>query len=112
LSCESSDEKHFDETFHVENVIHIEAPHEDETLVFSPLSNEDEVIQASIPHAHEEEKVVSFTPFQVFDVASFHDLETQEVLEESLDALNPSCYNKGDDVIDNIDDFMHVGKQR
>jgi hypothetical protein len=56
--------------------------------------------------------MVSYTPFQVFDVASFHDLESEEVLEEPLDALDPSCYNKGDDVIENIDDFIHVGRRK
>jgi hypothetical protein len=54
--------------------------------------------------------VVRYTPFQVFDVASFHDSESEEVLEEPLDLLDPSCYNKGDDVIENIDDFIHVGR--
>jgi hypothetical protein len=34
------------------------------------------------------------------------------VLEEPLDALDPSCYNKGDDVIENIDDFIHVGRHK
>jgi hypothetical protein len=111
LPCEPVEE-HFDEAHHVEDPNHEEAPHEDKTSVFSPLSNEDEVIQASIPPAHEEENVVSYTPFQVFDVASFHDLESEEVLEEPLDALDPSCYNKGDDVIENIDDFIHVGRRK
>jgi hypothetical protein len=37
-------------------------------------------------------------------------LESEEVLEEPLDALDPSCYNKSDDVIDNIDEFIHVGR--
>jgi ABC-type transporter Mla maintaining outer membrane lipid asymmetry ATPase subunit MlaF len=32
------------------------------------------------------------------------------MLEEPLDALDPSCYDKGDDVIDNIDEFIHVGR--
>jgi ABC-type transporter Mla maintaining outer membrane lipid asymmetry ATPase subunit MlaF len=34
------------------------------------------------------------------------------VLEEPLDALDPSCYDKGDDVIDNIDEFIHVGRHK
>jgi len=34
--------------------------------------------------------VVSYTPFQVFGVASFYDLESEEFLEEPLDALDPS----------------------
>jgi hypothetical protein len=32
------------------------------------------------------------------------------VLGEPLDALDPSCYNKVYDVIDNIDEFIHVGR--
>jgi hypothetical protein len=31
------------------------------------------------------------------------------VLEEPLDALNLSCYDKGDDVIDNIDELYMLG---
>jgi hypothetical protein len=27
-----------------------------------------------------------------------------------LDALDPSCYDKGSDVIDNIDEFIHAGR--
>jgi hypothetical protein len=34
------------------------------------------------------------------------------VLEEPLDVLNPSCYDKGNDMIDNIDEFIHVGKRK
>jgi hypothetical protein len=54
--------------------------------------------------------MVSYFPFQVFDDALFHDSENEEVLEEPLDALDPSCYNKDDDVVDNIDEFIHVGR--
>jgi hypothetical protein len=56
--------------------------------------------------------VVSYTPFQVFDDEKFHEWESEEVLEEPLDALDPSCYNKSDDVIDNIDEFIHVGRRK
>jgi hypothetical protein len=72
----------------------------------------DEAIQASILPVYEEENVVSYTPFQVFDVSLFHDLESEEVIEEPLDALDPSCYNKYNDVIENIVDFIHVGRCR
>jgi hypothetical protein len=34
------------------------------------------------------------------------------VLEEPLDVLDPSCYNKGNDVIENIDEFIHVGRHK
>jgi hypothetical protein len=37
-------------------------------------------------------------------------LESEEFLEEPLDALDPSYYNKGEDVIENIDNFIHVGR--
>jgi hypothetical protein len=49
-----------------------------------PWFDEDEVIQASIPPTYEEENMVSSTPFQVFYFVSFHDLESEEVLEEPL----------------------------
>jgi hypothetical protein len=39
-------------------------------------------------------------------------LESKEVSEEPLDVLIPSCYDKGDDFVDNIDEFMHVGKHK
>jgi hypothetical protein len=32
------------------------------------------------------------------------------VLENPLGVLDPTCYDKGDDVIDNIDEFIHVGR--
>jgi hypothetical protein len=54
--------------------------------------------------------MVSCFPFQDFDNALFCDLESEEVLEELLDALIPSCYDKGNDMVDNIDEFIHVGK--
>jgi hypothetical protein len=51
-------------------------------------------------------------PFQNFDDALFYNLEREEVLEEPLDALNPSCYDKCNDIIDNIDEFIHVGRRK
>jgi hypothetical protein len=104
LPCEYVEEDHFDETHYVGDLTHEDDPREDEAPVFAPPF--DEVIQASIPPSHEEENMVSFTPFQVFDIVSFHDSESEELLEEHLDALNSSCYNKGVDLIENIDDFM------
>ena len=29
-----------------------------------------------------------------------------------MDALGPSCYNKYDNVVDNIDDFIHVVRRK
>jgi hypothetical protein len=69
LPCEYAKEEHFDKTHHVEGLIHEKAPHEDEVSVFSPPF--DEVIQASIPRTHEEENMVSYTPFQVLMLLYF-----------------------------------------
>jgi hypothetical protein len=49
----------------------------------------DEVIQASIPPAQEEENVVSHFPFQDFDDALFYDSESEEVVRETLGCTRP-----------------------
>jgi hypothetical protein len=72
----------------------------------------DEFIQAFDALAQQEVNTVSYFPFQDFDDALFYDLECEEVLEEPLDALNPSCYDKGSDMVDNIDEFIHVGRRK
>jgi hypothetical protein len=56
--------------------------------------------------------LVSHFPFQDFDDALFYYSESEEVLEKPLDVLEPSFYYKGDDVINNIDDFIHVGRRK
>jgi hypothetical protein len=53
---------------------------------------------------------IRYFPFQYFDDALFYDLESEEVLEEPLDALIPSCYDEGNDMVNNIDEFIHVGR--
>jgi hypothetical protein len=72
----------------------------------------DEVSQAIDALGQQEVNTISYFPFQDFDDALFYDLESEEVLEESLDALNPSCYDKGSDMVDNIDEFIHVGRRK
>jgi hypothetical protein len=72
----------------------------------------DEDIQAFGAPAKQEVSMVSYFPFQDFDDALSYDLESEEVLEEPLDALNPSCYDKGSDMVDNIDEFIHVGRRK
>jgi hypothetical protein len=69
--------------------------------IVSPLFSE--VIQASIPTTHEEENMVIYTPFQICYVVSFNYLKIEEVLYEHLYFLDPSCHDKGDYVIENID---------
>jgi hypothetical protein len=42
----------------------------------------------------------------------FYYFESEEVLEEPLDVLIPSCYDKYNDIVDNIDEFIHVGRHK
>jgi hypothetical protein len=72
----------------------------------------DEVIQSFDAPAQQEVNTVSYFPFQDFDDALFYDLESEEVLEEPFDALNPSCFDKGNDMVDNIEEFIHVGRHK
>jgi hypothetical protein len=55
---------------------------------------------------------ISYFPFQDFENALFCDSESEERLEEPLDVLSPSCYDKGNDMVDNIDGFIQVGKRK
>jgi hypothetical protein len=71
----------------------------------------DEVIQYIDAPSQQEVNTVSYFPFQDFDDALFYDLES-EVSEEPLDALSPSCYDKCSDMVDNIDEFIHVGRRK
>jgi hypothetical protein len=50
--------------------------------------------------------MVGNTPSQFFDDA----WESEDILEEPLDALDPSFYKENDDVVNNIDEFIHVGR--
>jgi hypothetical protein len=72
----------------------------------------DEAIQAIDAPAQQKVNTVSYFPFQDFDDALFCDLESEEVIEEPFDALNPSCYDKGGNIVDNIDEFIHVGRRK
>jgi len=72
----------------------------------------DEVIQATNTPTQQEVNIVSYFPFQDFDDALFYDLESEEVLENPLDASNPSCYDKYSGMVDNIDEFIHVGRHK
>ena len=79
--------------------------------VLNPLPF-DEIIQAIDAPTQQEVNMVSHFPFQDFDDSLFYDLESEEVLERPLDALNPSCYGKGSDMVYNIDEFIHVGRRK
>jgi hypothetical protein len=71
----------------------------------------DEAIHDPIPPTQEEENEVNHFPFHIFDDTLFYDSEGEEV-RESLDVLNPSCYDKGNGMVDNIDEFIHVGRHK
>jgi hypothetical protein len=60
---------------------------EDKVLVSSLPFDED--IQASFPHAHQEENMMNCDPFEDLDDALFHDFGSKEVLEDPLDTTNP-----------------------
>jgi hypothetical protein len=51
---------------------------------------------------------VSYFPFQIFNDSLSYDVESKEV----LDVLTPSCYDENEDLVDNIDEFIHVGKRK
>jgi hypothetical protein len=67
----------------------------------------DEVIQILEAPAQEEVSKVSCFPFQIFNDSLSYDVESEEV----LDFFTPSCYNEDDDFVDNIEEFIHVGKR-
>jgi hypothetical protein len=68
----------------------------------------DEVIQILEAPAQEGLRKVSYFPFQNFNDSLSYDVESKEV----LDVLTPSCYDKNEDFVDNIDEFIHVGKHK
>jgi hypothetical protein len=72
----------------------------------TPPSNES--IHGPISPTQEEENEINNFPFHILDDTLFYDSEGEEV-SESLGVLNPSCYDKGNFMVDNIDEFIHVG---
>jgi len=80
--------------------------HEDEVSMLSP--HFDEVIQDPIHPTQEGKNEVNHFPFQVFDDVLFYHSKGEEI-KESLDELDPSCCNEGDDM---IDEFISIGRHR
>jgi hypothetical protein len=80
--------------------------HEDETMMHV---EDTQVLEAP---AQEEINMVSYFPFQNFDDSLLYDLESEEELDEPLNVLNPSCYDTDSDMVDNIDEFIHVGRHK
>jgi hypothetical protein len=57
-----------------------------------------------------QEETVSYPPPLVFDDALPYDEEEEE--NEFSDVSNPACYDTDSDIVDNIDEFIHVGRRR
>jgi hypothetical protein len=74
---EYPDDENLDETF-------------DEEEVFISTLSFDEHIQGFAPAAHQEENMISDNPFQDLDDNLFYDFGSEELLEEPLDATDPS----------------------
>jgi hypothetical protein len=86
------------------------ASHEDEALMLAfPF---DEVIQVFDTPTQEEMNTIIRLPFQDFEYALFCDLESEEVLEDPLDVLSPLFCDKGNEMVDNINKFIHVEERK
>jgi hypothetical protein len=70
-----------------------------------PFNEDIQVLEAP---AQEEVNKVSYFPFQIFNDSLSYDVKSEEV----LDFLNPSCYDENDGFVDNINEFIHVGKRK
>jgi hypothetical protein len=57
-----------------------------------------------------QEETVSYPPILSFDDALPYDEEEEE--DEFLSLTNIACYETDSDTVDNIDEFIHVGRRR
>jgi hypothetical protein len=58
-----------------------------------------------------QEETVSYPPLHDFDDSLLYDLVNEEEMDESLNVLNPPCYDTDTDLVD-IDEFIHVGRRK
>jgi hypothetical protein len=80
------------------------ATHEDETMMHA---KDTQVLKAP---AQEETNIVSHPPLQNFDDSLLYDLGKEEEIDEPLNASKFACYDTDSDVVNNIDEFIHVGR--
>jgi hypothetical protein len=73
-----------EEIMHAENTKAIEAPAQEETMSYPPILNVDDALPCD--EKEEEDEFLNFT--------------------------NPACYDTDSDTVDNIDEFIHVGRRR
>jgi hypothetical protein len=81
-----------------------EAIHEDETITHAE--------NAKVLEAPAQEETVSCPPPLVFDDALLYDEGNEEEENEFSNVSNPACYDTDSDIVDNIYEFIHVGRRR
>jgi hypothetical protein len=79
-----------------------EAVHEDEEMTHA-----ENIELLEVPA---QEETVSYPPILNFDDALPCDEKEEE--DEFLSLTNPACYDTDSDTVDNIDEFIHVGRRR
>jgi hypothetical protein len=79
-----------------------EAVHEDETMTYA-----ENIKLLKVPAQQE---TTSYPPALVFDDALPCDEKEEE--DEFSNLSNPACYDTDSDTVDNIDEFIHVGRRR
>jgi hypothetical protein len=79
-----------------------EAIHDDEAITHAENTKAIE--------APTQEETVSCPPPLIFDDALPYD--EKEEGDECSNISNPACYNTDSDIVDNIDEFIHVGRRR
>jgi hypothetical protein len=79
-----------------------EATYKDETM-----THDENIEFLEVPAQQE---TVSYPPLLVFDNALPCDEKEEE--DEFSNVSNPACYDTDSDTVDNIDEFIHVGRRR
>jgi hypothetical protein len=102
----SEDEEEMEASYEVEvpccEIEDKEAVHEDEAITRAENTRVLEVPA--------QEETVSYPPILNFDDALPCDEKEEE--DEFISLTNPACYDTDSDTVDNIDEFIHVGRHR
>jgi hypothetical protein len=78
-----------------------EAVHEDETM-----KHDENIEVLKVPA---QQKIVSYPPLLVFYALPYDEEEEED---EFSDVSNPPCYDIDSETVDNIDEFIHIGRCR
>jgi hypothetical protein len=81
-----------------------EAVHEDEKIMHDE--------NTKVLKAPAQEETVSFPPPQDFDASLLYDGGDKEEINVSLNSSKPACCDIDIDIVDNIDEFIRVGRRR